>query len=187
MGNNPSWFSRGKAAGMVVDISDEELKLFPVEKVSWDDAQKFIKKLNEKEVGVVICIACRARRNGNMLVGAGPLLGRMFVPLLLRQANQRPVVGKANFNGNEPFGMGPPGPWLMRPTRVGAYPSNRLGLCDMHGNVSQWTDTAHCGPSGPGRRLGDNGRGCRASERYGLPPTHQDMVLGFRLARVPVR
>src|SRR6202035_458291 len=35
----------------VKNISDEELKLFPVETVSWNDAQKFIKKLNEKERG----------------------------------------------------------------------------------------------------------------------------------------
>src|SRR5205085_2548754 len=50
MGNNPSWFSRtGNGRIDVLDISDEELKLFPVEMVSWDDAQEFLKKLNEKE------------------------------------------------------------------------------------------------------------------------------------------
>src|SRR5262245_32919923 len=41
---------------------------------------------------------------------------------------------QANFNGNYPFGKAPKGPHLARPTRVGAYPSNKLGLCDMHGN-----------------------------------------------------
>src|SRR5262249_2225299 len=52
MGSNPSSFSRkGGGRNSVLDISDEELKLFPVENVSWDEAQEFIKKLNEKEAG----------------------------------------------------------------------------------------------------------------------------------------
>src|SRR5207302_1193490 len=42
MGNNPSWFSRkGGGKDKVFDITDAELKLFPVESVSWDDAQAF--------------------------------------------------------------------------------------------------------------------------------------------------
>src|SRR6185295_16433886 len=49
---------------------------------------------------------------------------------------------QANFHGNSPFGKAPKGPYLERPTRVGAYPSNKLGLCDMHCNVSQWTATS---------------------------------------------
>src|SRR5262249_12143200 len=35
-------------------------------------------------------------------------------------------------------GTAPKGPNLRRTTRIGAYPSNKLGLCDMHGNVWQW-------------------------------------------------
>src|SRR5262249_44627842 len=50
MGVNPSHFSRfGRGATEVKDISDDELKLFPVESVSWNDVQEFLKKLNEKE------------------------------------------------------------------------------------------------------------------------------------------
>jgi hypothetical protein len=52
MGNNPSWFSRkGNGRNSVLNISDEELKLFPVEMVSWDDVQAFLKNLNEQERG----------------------------------------------------------------------------------------------------------------------------------------
>lgn len=52
MGNNPSRFSRdGQAKVESNHIPDADLTLFPVESVSWNDAQEFIKKLNEKEAG----------------------------------------------------------------------------------------------------------------------------------------
>jgi formylglycine-generating enzyme required for sulfatase activity len=52
MGKNPSWFSRqGGGKDQVKDISDAELKRFPVEQVSWNDAQDFLGKLNERERG----------------------------------------------------------------------------------------------------------------------------------------
>ncbi|MFI5458143.1 MAG: SUMF1/EgtB/PvdO family nonheme iron enzyme [Isosphaerales bacterium] len=190
MGNNPSWFSRGNGGrNWVLEISDEELKLFPVENVSWDDARKFIKKLNEKEVGRGYLYRMPSEAEWEYACRAGATSEKeCSYHFYFDKPTNDLSSAMANFNGNEPFGEAPSGPWLTRPTRVGAYPSNRLGLCDMHGNVWQWTDTA----SGSGRvdRGGswrDNSRSCRAGERFQFPPTVQGMNLGFRLARVPVR
>jgi formylglycine-generating enzyme required for sulfatase activity len=98
---------------------------------------------------------------------------------------------QANFNGNFPFGKAPKGLFLERPTRVGAYPSNKLGLCDMHGNVWQWCEDLF-DPQGSDRVLRGGGwshDGLRslAARRHGRAPTLRAYDLGFRLARVPVR
>jgi formylglycine-generating enzyme required for sulfatase activity len=143
MGNNPSSFSRkNNNRSSVVDISDEELKLFPVENVWWDDAQAFLKKLNDKERGrgyvyrlpteVEWEYACR---------GGATSEEECSYRFYFDKPTNDLSSAQANFNGNHPFGKAAKGPNLQRPTRVGAYPSNKLGLCDMHGNVWQWTDT----------------------------------------------
>jgi formylglycine-generating enzyme required for sulfatase activity len=188
MGNNPSWFSRkGAGRNNVLDISDEELKLFPVEWVSWDDVQEFLKKLNAKEAGRghVYRLPSEAEWEYACRGGATSLeeCSRHFYP---GQPTNELSSKQANFNGNYPFGKVPRGPWLQRPTRVGAYPSNKLGLCDMQGNVCQFTDAA--GGSAGWIRGGSwrlSGAYCRAAYR-GVQAS-QAYDLGFRLARVPDR
>jgi serine/threonine protein kinase/formylglycine-generating enzyme required for sulfatase activity len=187
MGNNPSAFSRqGESRRSVSGISEEELKLFPVEQVSWDDAQEFVKKLNEKEresgylyrlpTGAEWEYACR---------GGATSLEECSYHFYFDKPTNDLSSEQANFNGDLPTGNAPTGKYLGRPTRVGSYPPNKLGLCDMHGNVSQWTDTAE--DSVRGGSWSHGGIVCRAAFSVNYAPAARSSDLGFRLARVPVR
>ncbi len=191
MGNNPSYFSRfGGGRNDVKDISDEELKLFPVENVSWDDAQEFIKKLNELEKNrgnkwlyrlpteVEWEYSCRGGPGSEEECSHHFYFDKPTNDLSSEQAN---------FRGDAPFGNAPKGKYLRRTTRVGAYPPNKLGLCDMHGNVWQWCEDLYA-PGGSGRvyRGGswfNLGSYCRAAFRNLSAPTDGNYVIGFRLAR----
>jgi formylglycine-generating enzyme required for sulfatase activity len=190
MGDNPSYFSRfGQGRHNVKTISDEELKLFPVESVSWEDAQEFIRRLNERERGRGYLYrlpteteweyACRGGATSEEECSYHFYFDRPTNDLSSEQAN---------FNGDYPFGNAPKGKYLRRPTRVGAYPSNRLGLCDMHGNVYQWcADSVASGQVLRGGGWSRNGTNCQAADRSRSPPMIRSSDFGFRLARVPVR
>jgi formylglycine-generating enzyme required for sulfatase activity/serine/threonine protein kinase len=191
MGNNPSYFSRrGNARYDVVDISDEELKLFPVESVSWDDVQAFLKKLNEKErgSGYLYGLATEAEWEYACRGGASSEEECSYHFYFAKPTNDLSSE-QANFNGNYPSGNAPKGKYPQRPTRVGAYPPNKLGLCDMHGNVWQWcADEVTPGGSARVVRGGswlNPGSFCQAAFRDGLAPEIRSDALGFRLARVP--
>ena len=156
----------------VKNISDEELKLFPVESVSWDDAQEFIQKLNEKERGrgYLYRLPTEAEWEYACRGGATSEEECSYHFYFDKPTNDLSSE-QANFNGNLPFGKAPKGPYRARPTRVGAYPPNKLGLCDMHGNVWQWCNDPF-DPWGSDRvyRGGGwflDGSRCQAAGRYG--------------------
>ena len=194
MGNNPSHFARfGTASKSIDDITDEELKLFPVESVSWGDAQEFIKKLNEKERGrgYLYRLPTEAEWEYACRGGATSEEECSFLFYLDKPTNDLSSK-QANFNGDVPFGKGEKGPNLGRTAKVGSYAPNKLGLYDMHGNVWQWCEDQYDPRKGSDRvaRGGawyGRASACEAANRARSVALRSGGISGFRLARVPVR
>jgi formylglycine-generating enzyme required for sulfatase activity len=163
-----------------------------VEWVSWNDAQEFIKKLNEKEKGKgwLYRLPSEAEWEYACRGGATSEEECSYHFYFDKPTNDLSST-QANFNGQYPYGKGEKGPCLGRTTKVGSYAPNKLGLYDMQGNVVQWCEDLY-DPKDSFRVIRGGGYcggggGCRAASRFGIPQNVRDDFLGFRLARVPVR
>jgi formylglycine-generating enzyme required for sulfatase activity len=165
MGNNPSHF-KGE-------------KNLPVETVSWEDCQAFVRKMRTEEgyrlpTDAEWEYACRAGSKGAFCYGDDPnLLGQY-----------------AWYNENAGRTTHP----------VGEKKPNEWGLYDMHGNVMQWCQDWYSGlpqkglvdPEGPqnGQRRVVRG-GCfahqpsrmRSAIRAGSEPIQRSEGTGFRVVR----
>lgn len=192
MGNNPSVYSRaGVLKNAVKNIKDEDLKHFPVESVSWDDAQEFIKKLNQNEKGKGYNYRLPTEAEWEYACRGGATSEEECSYHFYFAKPTNDLSSKeANFDGNSPFGKADKGPFLDRTTKVGSFAPNKAGLYDMHGNVSQWCEDLWAkGDSLRVFRGGDwlsVGAICKAADRTGITPSDRSGI-GFRLARVPVR
>jgi formylglycine-generating enzyme required for sulfatase activity len=175
-GKNPSSFSvSGEAKDKVANL---DTRKFPVEMVSWEEANEYCKALEAKTGKKFKLIkeveweyACRA----------GSTTAFHFGPEL----NGR----QANCNGGYPFGTTTTGPYLGRTCQVGSYPANALGLHDMHGNVWEWceeiyTDKTGSGRSGRSGSWSSIGRACRAANREWAGASNRLSSVGFRVAMV---
>lgn len=178
MGNNPSWFSRtGEGKDSVKGISDADLRDFPVECVSWNDVQEFLKKLNaqEKNSGWLYRLPTEAEWEyscrGGLCSKEDCSFGYYF-----DQPTNNLSSEQANFN----YSVG-------HTSKVGLYKPNRLGIYDLHGNVWEWCDDSYDGGTRRVFRGGswnNDAEFCRAAFRFRFEPDDRDYDLGFRLARV---
>ena len=176
VGTNPSVFTRCEDGGDTLD--------FPVENVSWEDAQNFLQQLNRlgaQPPGFTFRLpteaeweyACRAGTNGNFSFTC---------------SND----GGMRYTGNSSSSQ-----------RVGSKCANPWGLLDMHGNVCEWCYDWHANypagaavdPTGPnvgknrvtrGGSWADLAVFCSSWYRQEFKPTKRGSSIGFRfvLARV---
>ena len=171
MGKNPSHFVPTQADVKRAGITDTSR--FPVEKVTWNDCQEFMKTLNV-----------------SVKLPSGLGKGKLCLPhedeweYAARggKGNEQPFYfgnelnGKqANCAGHYPYGTETKGPFLIRTTAVGSYEKvakHPWGLCDMHGNVWQMCDNWDGSEQKYRARGGSWGcfaRYCRAAIRINEP------------------
>ncbi|MCP5519536.1 MAG: formylglycine-generating enzyme family protein [Verrucomicrobiales bacterium] len=156
MGSNPSPKSKGDH--------------FPVDSVSWQDAQEFcgqtgLRLPTEAEWEY----ACRAGTATDFAVGTGEYLNSQL----------------ANFRGNNPDGKAPGAfDWLFRERTLaeGSFPPNAWGLHDMHGQLWEWCEDE----IGSGARVLRGGSwfnfgwDARSGNRFGYAPGNRFDFCGFR-------
>jgi formylglycine-generating enzyme required for sulfatase activity len=161
----------------------------PVESVSWDDIQEFLKKLNAR-TGKTYRLPTEAEWEYAARGGAGSK------GYLYSGSNNLDEVGwyDGNYKKGNIFGT-------QKTTRpVGRKKANELGLYDMSGNVREWCQdwygkypvAAQNDPKEPkkgSRRVRRGGswllsaQGCRVSSRDSDTPSSR--LVGFRLASAP--
>jgi formylglycine-generating enzyme required for sulfatase activity len=197
MGKNGSWFSRNGSSRQKVQGMDTGR--FPVDNVSWRDAQQFCERLSELDRKDGKARTYRLPTEAEWEY-AGREAGKASTPFHFGASLGS---AQANFDGRFPYGGADRGPYLARPCPVGSYRPNALGLYDVHGNLWQWcrdwygkdyykTSPAK-DPQGPERgttrvlRGGCwcyNGRECRSAYRGNEAPSFQDGTIGFRVVCV---
>ncbi len=167
MGSNPSYFKGDN---------------LPVERVSWEDIQEFLRKLNAK-TGMNYRLPTEAEwefaaRGGNSSRG-------------YKYSGSDNIGNVAWYDGNSGSKTHP----------VGTKSPNELGIYDMTGNVWEWcqdrfdsnyySNSPSSNPKGPssgairvlrGGSWFNIARNCRVSRRFHYTPGSRDYYFGFRLA-----
>ena len=174
MGDNPSSFKGAE---------------LPVERVSWDDAQHFINKLNGMKSALQLCLPTEAQ--WEYACRAGTTTPFSF--------GDNITTDQVNYDGNYPYNKGRKGEFRNRTVEVKAFSPNAWGLYQMHGNVREWCqDWYGQYPSQPvtdprgamsgidrvlrGGSWSFYGMFCRSAYRHHRSTAYLRSTIGFRLA-----
>jgi formylglycine-generating enzyme required for sulfatase activity len=174
MGDNPSHFKGAE---------------LPVEQVSWNDAQRFINKLNGMKPELQLCLPTEAQ--WEYACRAGTTTPFSF--------GDNITTDQVNYDGNYPYNNGKKGEDRSQTVEVKAFPPNAWGLYQMHGNVWEWCQdwygqypsqpvtNPQGAVSGTGRVLRGGswflyGRRCRSAGRRHFGPAFRNSGFGFRLS-----
>jgi formylglycine-generating enzyme len=209
MGYNPSYFSRNGEGKTGVKYQDDskpaggkdqvpaDTSDYPVENVSWEEAQAFCQKLTKKEGDERLYrLPTEAEWEYSCRGGADRSTPFDFGNSFSSK--------QANFNGDYPYGEVDKDKYLERTCKVGSYKKNAFGLYDMHGNVWEWCSdwfgsdyypkSPLRDPPGPaegsirvfrGGSWYDSAQNCRSAFRARNPPEHRNKNRGFRIVLVP--
>jgi formylglycine-generating enzyme required for sulfatase activity len=175
MGQNPGYFQGAER---------------PVERVSWEEAVPFIKKLNDQIAELNLRLPTEAQ--WEYACRAGTQMPFWF--------GDNITPNQVNYNGDYPYAGGEKGEYRGETVEVKALPCNGWGLYQMHGNVLEWcSDWYGEYPEGPvkdpvGVESGErrvlrgggwvsDGGGARSARRDGDSPVSRFIYIGFRLAR----
>jgi formylglycine-generating enzyme required for sulfatase activity len=168
MGSNPS-AHQGK------DVANPDR--MPVEQVSWEDAQTFVRKLNERVAGGGFRLPTEAEWEFAARVG--------------KSSSAEELASVAWFNAPEQSSA---------PLPVGSKQPNKLGLFDMQGNVWEWCSSVYLpypydatdgreSPTAPGLRVLRGGGFADTADlldpamRHGERPQQRFPWNGIRIAR----
>jgi formylglycine-generating enzyme required for sulfatase activity len=157
----------------------------PVEKVSWEDAQIFLTRLN-------------AQQSANIPAGWAYVLPTESQWEYACRASTTTMYSWGNDINSTRANYSASG--LSQTRDVGQYAANPWGFFDMHGNVWEWTADWYqatyptgnpvVDPTGPasgshrvrrGGSWGDGGANLRSAVRHLHPPSTPDDYIGFRV------
>ena len=176
MGSNPSRFK-------------EYGRDCPVERVSWEDLQTFVRKLNENSEWRFYRLPTEAEWEYAARAGTNT---DTYVGDITKPRGGDPVLNGLAWYYENSNG---------RTLPVGQKAPNAFGLHDMLGNVWEWVAdrygeypggmvTDPRGPASGSYRVARGGGwsniagGCRSASRYGYSPGQRLSNLGFRLLRI---
>ena len=158
----------------------------PVEFVSWNDAQNFIKLLNKMEKTDTYRLPTEeeweyaARAGTTTPFNTGDCLS----------------TEQANYDGKRPLTGCPSGDSRETTVKVKSFPPNAWGLYGMHGNVWEWCEDWKEPYPGDlnqsdltkgrvlrGGSLSDSARNLRSARRFQYVPDYGDYDIGFRVVK----